>query len=155
MKKSLFWRAATALVACLIVSAPSLADVYVSPEEMDAQTVYRFSCAACHGVDGGGLSPDNPLYQSFDSPPADFTDALFNSREPAADWAIVIKHGGARIGLSEEMPPFAESFSDEQIEALVDYMKTSLVDASRYPPGDLNFVRAIDTIKAFPKTKHW
>ena len=118
MKKLLHGFAAIAVSWCL--SAASAAQDYVPPEEMDAETVYGFSCAACHGVDGGGLSPDNPLYQSFESAPADFTDALFNSREPAADWAIVVKYGGARIGLSDEMPAFGEAFSEEQIGALVD-----------------------------------
>jgi cytochrome c553 len=150
VRQSFFSHCGLAVAACLVLSTSLLAQDYVPPEEMDAQTLYGLSCASCHGIDGGGLSPDNPLYQSFDSPPADLTDALFNSREPAADWAIVIKHGGARIGLSSQMPAFGEAFSDEQIEQLVTYIKT-LADTERYPPGDLNFLRPIDTIKAFPE----
>jgi len=154
MWRKTFWRAAPALSVCIIIlslASESLrAQEYVPPEEMDAETLYGFSCAACHGVDGGGLSPDNPFYQSFESPPANLTDPLFNSREPAADWSLVIKHGGASVGLSSQMPAFGEAFSDQQIEALVQHLK-GLAETERYPPGDLNFIRAIDTIKAFPE----
>ena len=150
MTVSIRQRTLAFILTLCIAASPLAAGDYVPPGEMDAETVYGFSCASCHGTDGGGLDPDNTLYKSFDSPPADFSDALFNSREPGADWAIVIKYGGARIGLSDEMPAFGEAFSDEQIESLVEHLKT-LVDTSRYPPGDLNFVRAVDTIKAFPE----
>ncbi|MDH3255186.1 MAG: cytochrome c [Acidobacteriota bacterium] len=138
-------------VGSFVVATPSTAQrEYVSPETMTAEALYGLSCAACHGADGSGLHPDNPLYTSFDSPPADLSDPLFNSREPAADWAIVIKYGGAKIGLSSQMPAFGEAMTDPQIDELVTYIK-SLADTERFPPGDLNFVRAVDTIKAFPE----
>ncbi len=143
-------RLCTFIITSLLDSGSLVAQEYVPPEEMDAETLYGSSCAACHGTDGSGLDPENPFYKSFESPPADLTDPLFNSREPAADWGIVIKYGGARIGLSNQMPAFGEAFSDEQIDELVEYIK-GLADTERYPPGDLNFIRAIDTIKAFPE----
>ena len=145
------------LIALLMFAAGAVAwsvtlaaEEYVPPEEMDTATLYNLSCAACHGADGAGLSPENPFYQTFESPPANLKDPLFNSREPAADWAIVIKYGGARIGLSSQMPGFGEAFPDERIDDLVAYIK-GFADTERYPPGDLNFLRAIDTIKAFPE----
>ncbi|MDZ7825185.1 MAG: hypothetical protein U5R48_03055 [Gammaproteobacteria bacterium] len=47
--------------------------------------------------------------------PANFTDLQFNSREPAADWAMVIEHGGAALGSPEKMPAFREVLTDEEI----------------------------------------
>ena len=48
------------------------------------------------------------------------------------------------------MPGFQQALSDERIEKLVVYLK-QLVDTSRYPPGDLNFLRPVLTIVAFPE----
>jgi mono/diheme cytochrome c family protein len=142
----------TLCAALLFLALPAVgpSQEYVSPSEMDAAKLYGFSCADCHGAGGGGLTPGSAFYESFESPPADFTDPLFNSREPAADWALVITNGGASIGLSDEMPAFGDAFSDEQVEALVRHLKT-FAATDPYPPGDLNFRRGIDTIKAFPE----
>jgi hypothetical protein len=117
---------------------------------MDAATLYQRACAACHGADGAGLPEESPVYQSFDIKPALFTDALFNSREPAADWFLVTKHGGGRLGLSVQMPAYGEALPDEKIEEVVAYLKT-LAGEHRYPPGDLNLTRPIATTKAFPE----
>jgi len=42
--------------------------------------------------------------QALDPQPADLSDPLFNSREPAEDWNIVVTHGGPALGLSAAMP---------------------------------------------------
>jgi hypothetical protein len=42
--------------------------------------------------------------------------------------------------------------SDPEIEAVVAYL-ASFADTTGYPPGELNFPRAIRTIKAFPETE--
>lgn len=118
--------------------------------EDDLAELYRQSCAACHGEDGSGLAPDSPRLATFDPLPADLTEPLFNSREPAADWFMVVKHGGAAMGLSSQMPAYDGGLTDEQIEGLVGYLK-QLTDTSAYPPGDLNFIRPVATIKAFPE----
>ncbi|MEJ2086107.1 MAG: cytochrome c [Acidobacteriota bacterium] len=120
------------------------------PSTWDTGTLYQRACAACHGSDGSGLAPDHPNYANFESPPADLTDPLFNSREPSADWSMVVKYGGARLGLSAQMPAYGSALTDEQIDDLVAYLK-QLVDTSRYPPGDLNFNRPVVTVKAFPE----
>ncbi len=90
------------------------------------------------------------MLQHFKNGPADFTDPLFNSREPASDWFLVTKHGGPSLALSSQMPRFADAFSDEEISALVAYVKQFPEDRG-YPPGDLNFFLPIRTIKAFPE----
>lgn len=119
-------------------------------QELDGPTIYRKACAPCHGADGRGVPMDSPLYANFDRPPADFSDPLFNSREPAADWLLVTAHGGKRLGLSAQMPAFGEALSEQQIEDVVAFVKT-LADTAGYPPGDLNFLRPIAVTKAFPE----
>jgi len=116
----------------------------------DAAELFEQSCAPCHGPRGAGLEPGHPRIATFDPPPALLTDPLFNSREPAADWFLVTKHGGPALGLSSQMPAFGGAFTDDEIKALVSHMKT-LAETSAYPPGDLNFPRPVETIKAFPE----
>jgi mono/diheme cytochrome c family protein len=137
-------------IGSAIVSADPASPQAAGPETWDTPTLYQRACAACHGTDGAGLPEGHPNRASFDPPPADLTDPLFNSREPAADWFLVVKHGGARSGLSKQMPAFETALSDQLIRDLVGYLK-SLVDTSRYPPGELNFLRPIVTTKAFPE----
>ena len=111
--------------------------------------LYAEHCAACHGVNGKP-DPLNPALDSFDVLPVDFSDALFNSREPGRDWRLVVGHGGAALGLSDNMPAFGAVLSGDDIDAVVSYAK-SLADTRDYPPGDLNFPLPVRTKKAFPE----
>jgi mono/diheme cytochrome c family protein len=112
---------------------------------------YRLNCAPCHGANGR-LDPADLRYASFSRPPADLTRPTFNSMEPPTDWFMVTKYGGSAMGLSAQMPAFGGALDDAQIEELVAYLKT-LADTRGYPPGDLNFLRPIRTIKPFPETE--
>jgi len=49
------------------------------------------------------------------------------------------------------MPAFGEAFTDEEIGAVVAYLRTFCPRADAYPPGDLNFRRLLVTGKAFPE----
>lgn len=129
-----------ALVASLVATAAST---------FEPASVYRTACAPCHGV-AGKLPDGDPMLRHFVNVPADFTDPLFNSREPAGDWFLVTKYGGRPLALSGQMPSFSDAFSDEEIDQLVAHVKGFPEDKG-YPPGDLNFFLPIRTIKAFPE----
>ena len=73
--------------------------------------VFETVCAACHGATGRP-DPSNPVVQALDPQPADLSDPLFNSREPASDWHIVVTHGGPALGLSEVMPAQVGALSE-------------------------------------------
>lgn len=105
-------------------------------------------CASCHGLDGKGEVADVAL----DPPPPDLTDCSFNSREPRRDWHAVIAHGGQVRGLSMSMPAYDEALSAQQIEAILDFLKTFCTE-SGWPTGELNFRRAQITGKAFPENE--
>jgi hypothetical protein len=76
---------------------------------------------------------------------------LFNSREPAEDWQIVVTHGGPALGLSAAMPAQQGALSEEDILNVVAYAKTLAPGSEKYPPGELNFFLPIRTKKAFPE----
>ena len=113
------------------------------------KVVYTNTCAVCHGP-AGRPDPDSPVVQGLGVVPADLADPLFNSREPAADWEMVVKYGGDAMGLAAQMPPHEAALSDEQVADVVAHVK-SLVDTSAYPPGEMNLFLPTRTRKAFPE----
>ncbi len=121
-----------------------------APDLDVGRQVYERSCAACHGA-AGRPDPANPVVRALDPPPADLSDPLFNSREPAADWVLVVAHGGAALGLSAAMPAQSAALSERDIENVVAYIKTLAPGSERYPPGELNLMLPIRTRKAFPE----
>ena len=118
--------------------------------DIDAgREVFATNCATCHGPTGSP-DPDSPIVKGLGVVPADLTDPLFNSREPAGDWEMVVKYGGDAMGLAAQMPPHQDALSDEQVENVVAYVK-SIVDTSAFPPGEMNLFLPIRTKKAFPE----
>ena len=111
--------------------------------------IFYANCAACHGS-AGSPDSDSPLVQGLGVVPANFSDALFNSREPIGDWRIVVTHGGQALGFSDKMPAFGESLSEADIDAVLQYIKT-LGGEHDYPDGSLNLLLPIRTKKAFPE----
>ena len=113
---------------------------------------YTNNCAACHGASG---QPDagSPVVEALGVMPANFSDPLFNSREPAGDWEMVIKYGGHALGLAEQMPAQGAALTDEEIGDVTAYIK-SMVDTSDYPPGELNLFLPTRTKKAFPEDEY-
>jgi len=107
--------------------------------------VYATACALCHGRDGAG----NPEWESAVRP-VSFADCA-TTAEPAEQWETIVKKGGPARGLSSVMPAFSEAFNDEEIGAVVAYLRTFCLRADAYPPGDLNLRRLLVTGKAFPE----
>jgi len=139
---------------CLALSLGALATGVARADEGTADLargaeVYSSICATCHGP-AGWPDPDSALVQSLGVVPANFSDPLFNSREPSSDWKIVVTHGGPALGFSEQMPPFGESLSEADIDAVLAYIKT-LGGEHDYPDGDLNLLLPVRTKKAFPE----
>lgn len=111
------------------------------------QRLYQSACAGCHAADGTGLSESE---LGFETPMPDFTDCSFASREPDDDWFAVIHGGGPTRAFDRMMPAFGAALSDEEIEAILAYVRSFCTDAS-WPRGELNFPRAMFTEKAYPE----
>jgi mono/diheme cytochrome c family protein len=137
------------LIAGLAMASAGVA-VGEPPDPALGQRLFETTCATCHGARG---KPDSssPVVQALETEPAELSDPLFNSREPALDWELVVKHGGHALGLSPQMPAWGSSFTDAEISALVAYIKTLAPGSERYPPGELNLMLPIRTQKAFPE----
>jgi|NGEPerStandDraft_6_1074524.scaffolds.fasta_scaffold04919_2 cytochrome c oxidase cbb3-type subunit 3 len=85
-----------------------------------ARDNYHTYCTQCHGKDGNGKGIN---IRDMSVQPRDHTDAKAMSGR--SDDAIfkVIKEGGPSIDKSVLMPPWGDTFSDEEIRELVAYLR--------------------------------
>jgi hypothetical protein len=83
----------------------------------------------------------------FDVPLPDLADCNF-TREPDHDWAGVIHGGGPTRAFHETMPAFGEALTQDEIDRTIEYVR-GFCHEDAWPPGELNFPRAIVTEKAF------
>ncbi len=118
-----------------------------TPEKADPDTLakgkalYNDICATCHGINGNG---DGVLAANLQTKPRNFTTGLFKFRSTFSgqlptdqDLSITIKSGTH----STAMTTF-ETFSPEQIWALVQYIKTfspRFSDSTEYPLKTISY----------------
>jgi len=86
---------------------------------------YMGYCLPCHGMEGKG---DGPLAESLEEGvmPRNFTDAEYMSSRSDEELFKVIKFGGKSQGFSESMLDWGYNFSDADIKALVQYIRSDL-----------------------------
>lgn len=65
-------------------------DAFASDGPLSGTQLFVRHCARCHTTSGRGLPATHPLLANFETPPADFSDPLFNSMEPTGDWFLVV-----------------------------------------------------------------
>lgn len=61
----------------------------------------------------------------------------------------MIRDGGPSRGFSQIMPSFGEALTPDEIDKVVEYLRTLCRDDS-WPRAELNLPRALVTEKAFP-----
>ena len=83
------------------------------------QRAYLGNCASCHGANGHG----SWRATIFLIRPGDLTDTKTMAQLPDEYLFNLVKHGGATIG-KPGMPAFGYHLTDEQIRALVAYVRT-------------------------------
>ena len=97
------------LTASFGFAAPSAAE--------DADKLFKFYCAQCHGLDGGGKGIN--VTDDFPVTPRAFSNAAEMSKLPDADIINVINEGGPITGKSPMMPPWNKTISQEDTKALL------------------------------------
>jgi len=113
----------------------------------NGRELYLHACANCHGADGTGAAA---TVVGLPVQPPDFTESGFASREPAADWAGVVTHGGPLRAFDSQMPAFGDALTREEIDLILAYVQTLYEDRS-WPRGEFNLPLALGTEKAFPE----
>lgn len=88
--------------------------------------IYAENCASCHGVDGVGGNPEAPLQPDengkYPAPPHDAAGHTWHH----PDWQLVqiVREGSSYDDFVSEMPGFADTLNDDEIEAVFVYIKT-------------------------------
>ncbi len=91
------------------------------PTAAQGEGLYKQDCAPCHGPEGKG---NGPAAAGLPVKPADHTNAAVMSKISDAELFKAIKEGGQAVGKSPAMPPWGGSLKDEQIRALVLYVRS-------------------------------
>jgi|YelNatPaOPRAMG01_1025707.scaffolds.fasta_scaffold41261_5 mono/diheme cytochrome c family protein len=98
-------------IASLVILIPGYS------RAQDAKAIYVKQCENCHGATGKG---DGSVGKIMQPRPTDFAVSLKGKSD---EWiAKAIKDGGQAVGESAVMPSYND-LSDQQIKALVDYIK--------------------------------
>ena len=97
------------------------AEEEAAPAGFNVESTFNIVCASCHGAAGDGSGPAGA---ALDPPPADFTDPAFWAERDMERIRTVIRDGAVAVGGSPLMVAWGASFTDEQIDQLVEYVAT-------------------------------
>jgi mono/diheme cytochrome c family protein len=86
-----------------------------------AASNYTDSCADCHGPGGKG---DGPKAAELKTKPANYTDCAAMAKFDDDYLVKIIKQGGEALGKGKGMPDFTKAYEDDEIRALVAYVRT-------------------------------
>ncbi|MBM3566503.1 MAG: cytochrome c [Alphaproteobacteria bacterium] len=87
----------------------------------DVETLFKFYCAQCHGLDGKGGGPN--VSKDFPVTPRDFTIAAEMNKLTDADVRNVIADGGPAASKSPLMPPWGKTLSEAEIGELTKHLR--------------------------------
>ena len=113
MRSSLqvFATQALALAIVLWMSA-----VFQAADKPDGSAIFKQKCSMCHGPEGKG-------FPAIKTP--DLTDHKWQTSNSDKEMTEVIKNGKK----GTPMPPFAEKLKDDEIEAVIKFIRT--LDSSK------------------------
>ena len=92
-----------------------------SAQAVDVEQTFNFYCAQCHGLEGKGNGPN--VGKEFPVDPRNFTKADEMEKLTDADIKNVILDGGPSASKSPMMPPWGKTLTDEEVDALVKYLR--------------------------------
>ena len=85
------------------------------------QLTYKELCAKCHGAQGKG---DGREAATLATKPKDLTDCERMKKFPDSELFKAIKEGGRAVGLSDDMPSYADALEDDEIQDLVEFVRS-------------------------------
>ncbi len=103
-----------------IISKNSQLAAKANPVFEKTRLVYRRYCAQCHGIGGNGDGVNAPYLVV---PPRDHTKGDYLETRSDQHLFEAIKFGGLAVGRAPCMPAWGNTFKDETIHSLVNYIR--------------------------------
>jgi mono/diheme cytochrome c family protein len=88
------------------------------------QRLYRYYCAACHGLEGTGTGRNAPYLEQMGRAPRDHSDIWYMNRLSDAEIYRAISEGKRREGEPPFMPWWGYTLSQEDIWHLVAFIRS-------------------------------
>ncbi|MGD1027036.1 c-type cytochrome [Candidatus Binatus soli] len=116
--------------AAAIPAVAALALISTGAHAADAAAAassYSDTCAKCHGPAGKGDGPKAAELKTKEGKPVaigDLSDCAKMSKITDDDMFKELKEGGAAVGKSKFMTPYGDAMEDDEIKALVTYVRT-------------------------------
>ena len=110
------WIAVALGVACAAAAASAQA-----PDLARGKATYKELCAKCHGSGGKG---DGKEAATLETKPKDLTDCARMAKFSDDELFRIAKEGGKAAGLSNDMPAYADSLEDDEIQDVVAFLRT-------------------------------
>ncbi|ADE14253.1 cytochrome c class I [Nitrosococcus halophilus Nc 4] len=106
------------LVGVLLASC--LYGAQANAEQSQTEKNYQAYCGQCHGMNGDGKGIN---VRDMSTQPRDHTDPEEMSARSDEELFTAIKEGGQAVDKSVLMPPWEDTFTDEEIWDLVKYLR--------------------------------
>ncbi len=94
---------------------------YYSYNERRGKSLYDNYCAVCHGVNGEG---DGFNSYNLNPKPHSFADSSYMVKLSEQVLSQIISLGGRSINKSVMMPQYSGTFTDDEMEWIIDYIRT-------------------------------
>jgi mono/diheme cytochrome c family protein len=139
-------------VVCLLATRPHAGLAQEGARDLKTgRDIFQAACAGCHGPDGSGAPDTQVGFTKPDTFP-DFSGCDQSTPEREIDWRATILDGGRARAFSPIMPSFREALTSEQVDLVVRYLR-GLCKDPKWPLGELNLPRPLQTEKAFPENE--
>ncbi len=110
----------TILLSTLLLTSCFSDDAPISSAQL-GQVTFEQNCVSCHGKDGEGIVKDWKKRQADGSYPAPPVNGSAHAWHHSPKTLLsTINNGGAKLG--GQMPAFKDQLSEEEKQALLDYM---------------------------------
>jgi len=101
----------------------AITSLFLLPDLSQAESAadnYRTYCMQCHGMHANGLGVNT---RDMSVGPLEHSSAKMMAKRSDFQLFKVIKEGGLAINRSALMPPWADTFSEDEINDLVKYLR--------------------------------
>ena len=115
--------------ALLLVWTQVRVDAAERGDVQRGQRLYRYYCAACHGIEGTGTGFNAPYLERMGRAPRDHTEVAYMNRLSDAELYRAISEGKRREGEPPFMPWWGYTLTPEDIWNLVAFIRSLALES--------------------------